>query len=95
MPIAILLHCDGVRPDGETGGMDATTTMCHRYTPREQLKVFVKTADILVSAAGRPGLITGDMLKPGCTVIDVGINRIKDPETGKPKLVGDCDFASK
>ena len=49
MPIAMLLHSDGI---GETGGRDATTTICHRYTPREELKVFTKTADIIVSAAG-------------------------------------------
>lgn len=79
---------------GAHGGMDATTTICHRYTPREQLKVFVKTADIIVTAAGLPGLITGDMIKPGCAILDVGINRIKDPVSGKAKLVGDCEFES-
>ncbi|KAG0725711.1 Bifunctional methylenetetrahydrofolate dehydrogenase/cyclohydrolase, mitochondrial [Chionoecetes opilio] len=94
MPIAMLLHGDGVRTDGENGGFDATTTICHRYTPPEQLRRFVASADILVTAAGLPGLITGDMVKPGCAIIDVGINRITDPSTGKPKLVGDCDFAS-
>lgn len=76
------------------GGLDATTTICHRYTPPEQLQFFVASADILVTAAGLPGLITGDMIKPGCAIIDVGINRITDPSTGKPKLVGDCDFES-
>lgn len=75
--------------------MDATTTICHRYTPAEQLRVFVATADIIVTAAGLPGLITGDMIKPGCAIIDVGINRIQDPSTGKSRLVGDCDFESK
>lgn len=94
MPLAMLLHGDGVRPDGAHGGMDATTTICHRYTPREQLEVFVKTADIIVTAAGLPGLITGDMIKPGCAILDVGINRIKDPVSGKAKLVGDCEFES-
>ncbi|XP_045125005.1 bifunctional methylenetetrahydrofolate dehydrogenase/cyclohydrolase, mitochondrial-like [Portunus trituberculatus] len=94
MPIAMLLHGDGVRPDGEMGGLDATTTICHRYTPPEQLRAFVASADILVTAAGLPGLITGDMIKPGCAIIDVGINRIIDPNTGKPKLVGDCHFDS-
>lgn len=79
---------------GEMGGLDATTTICHRYTPPEQLQFFVASADILVTAAGLPGLITGDMIKPGCAIIDVGINRITDPSTGKPKLVGDCDFES-
>ncbi|XP_069953547.1 bifunctional methylenetetrahydrofolate dehydrogenase/cyclohydrolase, mitochondrial isoform X2 [Cherax quadricarinatus] len=94
MPIAMLLHGDGIRPDGKLGGMDATTTICHRYTPAEQLRVFIATADIIVTAAGLPGLITGDMIKPGCAILDVGINRIKDPVTGKLSLVGDCDFES-
>ena len=46
-------------------------------------------------ATGIPGLIKGDMLKPGCAVIDVGINRVKDPVTGKNIIVGDCEFESK
>ena len=71
---------------------DATTTICHRYTPAEQLRVFTQTADILVVATGIPGLITADMVKEGVCVIDVGINRVKDPKTGKFKLVGDVDF---
>ena len=75
--------------------MDATTTICHRYTPPEHLRTFVASADILVTAAGLPNLITGDMIKPGCAIIDVGINRITDPSTGKAKLVGDCHFESK
>ena len=55
----------------------------------------MKNADILVVATGIPGLIHGDMLKPGCAIIDVGINRVKNPKTGKNMLVGDCDFESK
>lgn len=74
---------------------DATTTICHRYTPREQLLHHVKHSDILVVATGIPGLIHGSMLKPGCTVIDVGITRVRDPQTGKDKIVGDCDLESK
>jgi len=74
---------------------DATTTICHRYTPPEQLSVFTKNADIIVVATGIPGLIKGHMIKEGCAVIDVGINRIKDEATGKMRLVGDCDFESK
>lgn len=42
--------------------------------------------------AGVPGLITADMVKEGATVIDVGINRIQDPKTGKVRLIGDVDF---
>ncbi|EPY87371.1 bifunctional methylenetetrahydrofolate dehydrogenase/cyclohydrolase, mitochondrial [Camelus ferus] len=71
---------------------DATVTIAHRYTPKEQLKKHTALADIVVSAAGVPNLITADMIKEGAAVIDVGINRIQDPLTAKPKLVGDVDF---
>nr|KAF6429933.1 methylenetetrahydrofolate dehydrogenase (NADP+ dependent) 2, methenyltetrahydrofolate cyclohydrolase [Molossus molossus] len=71
---------------------DATVTISHRYTPKEQLKKHTILADIVVSAAGIPNLITADMIKEGAAVIDVGINRIQDPITAKPKLVGDVDF---
>uniref|UniRef100_A0A4X1W8I8 Tetrahydrofolate dehydrogenase/cyclohydrolase NAD(P)-binding domain-containing protein n=1 Tax=Sus scrofa TaxID=9823 RepID=A0A4X1W8I8_PIG len=71
---------------------DATVTISHRYTPREQLKKHTALADIVISAAGIPNLITEDMIKEGAAVIDVGINRIQDPITAKPKLVGDVDF---
>ena len=52
-------------------------------------------ADILVVATGIPRLITADMVKEGVAVIDIGINRIKDPKTGKFRLVGDVDFKRK
>lgn len=67
---------------------NATVTVCHSRTPN--LKEVCLRADILVVAIGRPRQITGDMVKEGAVVIDVGVNR--DPETGK--LCGDCDFAS-
>lgn len=89
MPIMMLLHADGRHGND---AMDATVTMCHRFTPPEQLKKSCLAADIIVVAVGKPGLITADMVKPGATVIDVGINRIVDKETGKSKLVGDVDF---
>ncbi|XP_054584227.1 bifunctional methylenetetrahydrofolate dehydrogenase/cyclohydrolase, mitochondrial isoform X3 [Eptesicus fuscus] len=89
MPIAMLLHTDGAH---ERPGGDATVTISHRYTPKEQLKKHTILADIVISAAGIPNLITADMIKEGAAVIDVGINRIQDPITGKPKLVGDVDF---
>lgn len=63
----------------------ATVTVCHRFTP--DLEKFVREADILVAAVGKPGLIKGDWVKPGATVIDVGINRMEDG-----KLHGDVDF---
>jgi methylenetetrahydrofolate dehydrogenase (NADP+)/methenyltetrahydrofolate cyclohydrolase len=53
-----------------------TVTVCHRFT--ENLENFVRQADILVAAAGKPGLIKGEWIKPGATVIDVGINRLAD-----------------
>lgn len=89
MPISMLLHADG---SNETSAMDATVTICHRYTPPEELKRFCLTADIIVTATGVPNLIRRDMVKPGACVIDVGLTRVQDPETGKSKLVGDVDF---
>ena len=63
-----------------------TTTACHRFT--RDLEWFVRAADILVIAAGQPGLIKGDWIKPGAVVIDVGINRLDDG-----RLVGDVEFS--
>ncbi len=65
---------------------DATVTVCHRRT--RDLAGHVRRADILVVAAGRPGLVTGAMLKPGAVVVDVGINMVEG------HIVGDVDFAS-
>jgi methylenetetrahydrofolate dehydrogenase (NADP+)/methenyltetrahydrofolate cyclohydrolase len=62
-----------------------TTTCCHRFT--RDLESFVRQADILVVAVGKPGLVKGDWIKPGAVVIDVGINRLDDG-----RLVGDVDF---
>jgi methylenetetrahydrofolate dehydrogenase (NADP+)/methenyltetrahydrofolate cyclohydrolase len=72
---------------------NATVTLCHTGTP--DVAHFTRDADIVVVAAGRPNTLTGDMLKDGAVVIDVGVNRIPDPT--KPKgfrLVGDADFES-
>src|SRR6187401_866147 len=65
---------------------DATVTVCHSRT--RDLAAHVRRADIVVVAAGRPGLVTGEMLKPGAVVVDVGINVVDG------KIVGDVDFAS-
>lgn len=89
MPIAMLLHTDGRH---ERPGGDATVTISHRYTPKDQLRRHTKIADIIITAAGIPNLITADMIKEGAAVIDVGINRVQDPETGRNRLVGDVDF---
>ncbi|XP_022218464.1 bifunctional methylenetetrahydrofolate dehydrogenase/cyclohydrolase, mitochondrial isoform X1 [Drosophila obscura] len=89
LPLAILMHSDG---KNATKALDATVTICHRYTPPKELAKHCRQADIIVVAVGKPGLITKDMIKPGACVIDVGINRIKDEKTGKHKLVGDVDF---
>ena len=70
-----------------------TTTICHRYTPRVELEKYVKLADIVISCAGVPGLVTKEMIKPGACVIDVGISRIKTDE-GKYRLVGDVNYES-
>ncbi|XP_072480382.1 bifunctional methylenetetrahydrofolate dehydrogenase/cyclohydrolase 2, mitochondrial isoform X1 [Notamacropus eugenii] len=89
MPITMLLHTDG---EHERPGGDATVTITHRYTPEDQLKIHTQLADIIVVAAGIPKMITSDMVKEGAAVIDVGINHIRDPVTGRTRLVGDVDF---
>ncbi len=75
MPVAFML--------AKTG---ATVTVCHTKT--RDLAAHTRRADIVVVAAGHPGLLTGDMIKPGAVIIDVGINVVKG------HLVGDVDFAS-
>lgn len=85
-PVAVLLSRKGKNAN-------ATVTLCHTGTP--DVSVYTKTADIVVVAAGRPNTLTGDMLKPGAVVIDVGVNRV--PDATKPKgyrLCGDADFDS-
>ena len=67
---------------------NATVTICHSRTP--DLGVFTRQADILVAAAGRAELITGDMIKPGAAVMDAGYNRVE----GRAGDVGDVEFAS-
>ncbi|SFJ70833.1 bifunctional methylenetetrahydrofolate dehydrogenase/methenyltetrahydrofolate cyclohydrolase FolD [Celeribacter neptunius] len=76
-----------------------TVTIAHSRT--KEIEALCRTADILVAAVGRPEMIKGDWVKPGATVIDVGINRVEAPEKGlrddgsvKMKLVGDVEFDS-
>ncbi len=85
-PLAILLM-------QKKEGANATVTLCHTGT--RNLPDLTRQADILVAAIGRPRAITGDMVREGCVVIDVGINRLPD-DTRKSgfRLEGDVDFES-
>lgn len=72
-------------------GADATVTLAHRHT--RDLASHTRAADILIVAVGKPNLITAGMVKPGATVIDVGITRVPDPERANgSRLAGDVDF---
>ena len=74
-------------------GANAIVTIAH--TGARDLGMYVKTADVLIAAIGKPRIITGGMLKPGCIVIDVGINRVADPTAKNGfRIVGDVDFDS-
>ncbi|MET1026598.1 MAG: bifunctional 5,10-methylenetetrahydrofolate dehydrogenase/5,10-methenyltetrahydrofolate cyclohydrolase [Dongiaceae bacterium] len=79
-PIAFLLMSEG-----------ATVTVCHHMT--RNLSVHSRRADALFVAVGKPGLITGEMVKPDAAVIDIGINQISLPD-GSTKVVGDVDYDS-
>lgn len=71
-----------------------TVTIAHSRT--KDLAAVVRRADIVIAAVGRPEMVPGDWIKPGATIIDVGINRLDAPERGegKTRLVGDADFDS-
>ncbi len=71
---------------------NCTVTIAHSRT--RDLPAVVRRADIVVAAVGRPQMVKGDWLKPGATVVDVGINRVPPEEEGKTRLVGDVDFES-
>ncbi len=74
-------------------GIDATVTICHSRT--RNLATHTRRADILIAAIGRPKFVTADMVKPGATVIDVGINRVDEPRAKNGYvLAGDVDFAA-
>lgn len=79
-PIAFLLMAEG-----------ATVTVCHHMT--REVTVHSRRADAVFVAVGKAGLLTGDMIKPGAVVIDIGINVI-ETEDGKSKVVGDADYES-
>ena len=83
-PVAALLSRKSV---------NATVTLCHTGTP--DVGAFTRQADVVVVAAGHPNTLTGDMLKPGAVVIDVGVNRVPDASDSRGyRLCGDADFAS-
>jgi len=85
-PMSILLS-----DSSETG--NATVTLCHSRT--QNLKELVAQADIVIAAIGKPGFVTGDMIKPGAIVIDVGTTRIDDfSKKAGWRLAGDVDFVS-
>ena len=85
-PMAALLMQDA--PGG-----NATVTVCHSRTTN--LAGHIRRADIVIAAIGKPEMITGDMIKPGAVVIDVGINRVNDAAAPKGyRIVGDVHFAS-
>ena len=82
MPIALLLM-----------EANATVTICHSRT--RDMKAYLKDADVVVAAIGRPSSIKGEWLKPGCVVIDVGTNKVDDSTSEKGyKYVGDVDLES-
>jgi methylenetetrahydrofolate dehydrogenase (NADP+) / methenyltetrahydrofolate cyclohydrolase len=85
-PMAALMMQDG-------SAANATVTVCHSRTV--DLAAHTRRADILIVAAGRPGFVTGEMIKPGGVVIDVGINRVNDARAKRGYIiVGDVEFQS-
>ena len=66
---------------------NATVTLCHTGT--RDLASHLRRADVIVAAAGVPGLVGADVVKPGAAVLDVGVSRVLDPATGKQRLTGD------
>lgn len=75
----------------DTPAGNSTVTVCHRYTT--DLATHTRHADILITAVGKPNLISADMVKPGAAVLDVGITRIPDSmRKSGSRLVGDVDF---
>lgn len=84
MPLMALLLQKGV-------GANSTVTMCHTGT--KDMAAETRRADVLIAAAGFPGMITGDMVKPGAVVIDVGVSRVEDSTRKRGyRLTGDVDF---
>jgi methylenetetrahydrofolate dehydrogenase (NADP+)/methenyltetrahydrofolate cyclohydrolase len=72
-------------------GVDATVTLVHTAT--RDVASHVRRADVVIAAAGRPGMIRAEWVRPGAAVLDVGITRVEDPAAGRARLVGDVDPA--
>lgn len=71
--------------------LNATVTLTHTGTG--DLAAHTRNADVVVAAAGVPGIVTADMVRPGAVVVDVGVSRVTDPATGRSRVVGDVDPA--
>jgi methylenetetrahydrofolate dehydrogenase (NADP+)/methenyltetrahydrofolate cyclohydrolase len=85
-PMSILLSSE--RPQG-----NASVSLCHRHTPKEELIKITQQEDILVVAVGIPEFITADMIKPGAVIIDVGITRVEDATAKKGfRIKGDVNY---
>jgi len=69
--------------------VNATVTLTHTGTV--DLAEHTRNADVVVAAAGVPGILTADLVKPGAVVVDVGVSRVTDPETGRSRIAGDVD----
>ena len=69
--------------------VNATVTLTHTGT--SDLGEHTRNADVIVAAAGVPGILTADLVKPGAVVVDVGVSRVQDPETGRSRIAGDVD----
>ncbi len=69
--------------------VNATVTLTHTGTA--DLAEHTRNADVIVAAAGVPGIVTADLVKPGAVVVDVGVSRVTDPETGRSRIAGDVD----
>ena len=69
--------------------VNATVTLTHTGTA--DLGEHTRNADVVVAAAGVPGILTADLVKPGAVVVDVGVSRVSDPETGRSRIAGDVD----
>lgn len=94
MTLVVVGRSDSVGKPAASLGLqrNATVVTCHSRTA--DLASFTRQADILIVAAGVAGLVTGDMVRDGVIAVDVGIDPVKDPDTGKVRFVGDIDFES-